>query len=72
MSQENDLEEIAKVFLFAIIVTFIPFYIFEIYIPYIEKMKFYEQKCESAGGFVYEKQNEVKRCIKKDYIIINI
>lgn len=72
MTQENDLEEIAKVFLFAAIVTWIPFAIIEIYIPHVEQMKLYEEKCEAAGGFVYEKQNEVKRCIKKDYITITI
>lgn len=69
---ENDIEEIVKVLLFAAVVTWIPFSFFEIYQPAIEKQIAYEKKCEELGGFVYEKQNEGKRCIKKDYITIEL
>jgi len=68
--KNDDLFEIAKVLGFALFVTWIPFSIFEIYIPAVEKKVRYEEKCEALGGFVYEKQNEETRCTKKDYITI--
>jgi len=70
-TQENDdLWEIGKVLLFSVIVTWIPFAFFEIHQPFVEKQLRYQTECESKGGFVYERQNEEKRCIKKDYITI--
>jgi hypothetical protein len=62
--------ELFKPLIFAAVVTWIPFSIIEIYIPAVEKQVRYEKECEAKGGFVYEKQNEEKRCIKKDYITI--
>lgn len=71
-NQENDLEEIAKILLFALVVTWIPFAIFEIHQPFVEKQEAYRIACEAKGGFVYDQQNEEKKCIKKDYITIQI
>jgi hypothetical protein len=62
--------ELFKPLVFAAVITWIPFSIFEIYIPYVEKEVRYQVTCEAKGGFVYQRQNEEKRCIKKDYIII--
>jgi hypothetical protein len=70
MNEEDDLMEIAKVFLFALAVTWVPFAFFEIHQPFVEKKLRYERQCEEKGGFVYERQNEETRCIKKDYITI--
>ena len=71
-NQENDLDEIGKVLIFAIVVTWIPFAFFEIHQPFVEKQERYRTECEAKGGFVYDQQNEVKKCIKKDYITIPI
>jgi len=69
---ENDLKEITKILLFAVVVTWIPFAFIEIHNPFVEKQLRYQKECEGKGGFVYERQNEEKRCIKKDYITITI
>jgi len=66
----DDVAEIAKILLFSAVVTWIPFSIIEIHNPYVERELRYEAECEAKGGFVYKQQNEEKRCIKKDYIII--
>lgn len=57
--------------IFAAVITWIPFYIFEIFIPYLEEKTAYKEFCEKSGGFVYEAQNEGRKCIKKDFIIID-
>ena len=64
--------ELFKPILFAAVVTWIPFSIIELYIPAVERQIAYETACEKAGGFVYEKQNEETKCIKKDFITIPI
>lgn len=71
-NEENDLAEIAKILGFALFVTWIPFSIFEIYIPAVEKKIRYEEECKAKGGFVFEQQNEETRCIKVDYITIKL
>jgi len=64
--------ELFKPLLFSATVTGIAFYIFEVFIPAVELQVAYEKECESKGGFVYNQQNEEKKCIKKDYITISI
>lgn len=56
--------------IFALFVTSIPFYIFEKFIPYLEEKTAYIDSCEKIGGFVYESQNEKRKCIKKDFTIL--
>lgn len=64
--------ELFKPIIFAAVVTWVPFSIIELYIPAVDRQIAYEKACTEAGGFVYEKQNEEKKCIKKDYIVIPI
>jgi len=68
--KEDDVLEMFKLFAFAIVVTWIPFSIFEIYIPFVDKEIAYQKKCEEKGGFVYSEQNHEKICIRKDYVIV--
>lgn len=73
-SKENiyDNFELVKPFLIAIAVTWVPFSIVEIHNPYVEKKLAYEKACADKGGFVYDRQNEETKCIRKDYIVIGI
>jgi hypothetical protein len=57
-------------FVVSFIVVWPIFSINEIIIPQINASVEYEKKCRDAGGFVYDRQNQDRICIHKDYIII--
>lgn len=69
-NRNNDLVEILYVFLLAGLITWIPFFLIEVYSPAVDKMIKYEQDCKDRGGFVFNEQNKEKICIKEDYIVI--
>lgn len=64
--------ELFKPILLGISITFVPFMIFEVHNPYIERKLAFQKACEDKGGFIYSKQNEEEKCIKKDYIVIDV
>ncbi len=57
-------------FIMTFVITWPIFYIIEILIPHTEENMRYERECAAKGGFLYEQQNEERKCIKKDYLII--
>ncbi len=57
-------------FIMAFVVTWPVFFIIEIHNPHVEDNMRYERECTAKGGFVYDQQNEERKCIKKDYLII--
>lgn len=56
-------------FVFSAAFTWMLFYTFEVFLPYIEEAERYEQKCVQLGGFASKETNTEKTCIKKDIII---
>jgi|AntAceMinimDraft_11_1070367.scaffolds.fasta_scaffold37171_2 hypothetical protein len=66
----DDVWEIIKTLGFAFCVGWVPFVIFEIYIPAVDELVRYEMKCNEMGGFVYSEQNKEKICISRESIII--
>ena len=56
----------------ATLFTWTLFYIFEVFIPYVDVANEFEHECDRLGGFVANFQNKEKVCIKKDIILIEV
>lgn len=53
----------------ALLVTATLYYMFEVYIPYVDYSIGYEKQCKAAGGFVLERQNADRICVGNNIII---
>ena len=56
----------------AALFTWTLFYAFEVFIPYVNETKEFDNRCDRLGGFVANFQNKEKVCIKKDIILIEV